>query len=330
MGNRLVVSALLILLPTVASTQETVKANGSILKPLIISAHRAGGRVFAPDNSEPNIEHAVAIGVNMIEIDLRPTADGHLVLWHDASAPRSTFFPGDTSQQRVVFHRLTMDDVNELRYTAVTGGREWKGLAVVDADTVIERYKNRLNFHLDVKSTPADRVLQLIAEHDIRDRVIVMSEDLEYIRTIKKADPGIICEWPQNTLGRHQVNGEWVFYSMDRQLEEYHRAMRALREVGGDMLCTKGLTAKKVGICHQYGIAVRPSVGNVQEGGGITFLRMGVDGILSDNPAAVMEAVQTVLGKGYLPGPGQSVAEIFGLPRGASKSRQSVLPARRP
>ena len=47
-------------------------------RPLLISAHRAGGRVFAPDNSLPNIEHAVDLGVPLVEVDLRPTADGGL------------------------------------------------------------------------------------------------------------------------------------------------------------------------------------------------------------------------------------------------------------
>ena len=294
-----------------------------ILKPLIISGHRAGGRVFAPDNSAPNIQHAAVVGLNLIEIDLRPTADGGLVLWHDSSSPRSTFFPGDTFGKRIVFNRMSVSEIGELRYAAAAGEREWKDLAIVDADTMIEQYKNRLNFHLDVKNTLADRVLKLIADHGIRDRVIVMSPNLDYIRTIKKADQKIICEWTNNTLGRHNVDGKWVYYPTDRQHAEYYRAMQSLRKAGGDMLCTKGLTTEKARICHQYGIAVRPSANNVKTGDGARFLHIGVDGILGDDPCAVTEAVRKIRGKDYVPLPGQTVAEIFASRRVRLKERPS-------
>ena len=36
-----------------------------------------------PENSLPAIEHSVKAGVEMIELDARPTSDGVLVLMHD-------------------------------------------------------------------------------------------------------------------------------------------------------------------------------------------------------------------------------------------------------
>jgi len=283
-----------------------------MLKPLVISAHRAGGRVYAPDNSAPNIEHAVSLGVNMIEVDLRQTKDGKLVLWHDYASPRAMFFPDDKSGQRVAIRSLLLAEVLKLRYSAVVRGREWRALGLVDADAMVERFKDRLNFHLDVKDTPAQRVLKLIADHGIEDRVIVMSKNLEYLRTVKGANPRLVVEWPQNTLGRYEKDGKWVFYPMERQIEEYHRAMKALRSIGGEMLCTKGLTPEKVRLCHEYGVAVRPSASHVLATSGERFLRMGVDGILGDNPRAVMECVKKILGEEFLPRQGVTVAEIFG------------------
>ena len=283
-----------------------------MLKPIMVSAHRAGGRVYAPDNSAPNIEHAVALGVNMVEIDLRMTKDDGLVLFHDYSTPRSFFFPQDTSNQRLTIRALTLDEIAKLRYCATVSKREWAGIGIVDADAMIARYRDRLNFHLDVKDTPAERVLRLIADHGIADRVIVMSKDLEYLRTIKRANPKLVVEWPQNTLGRYEKGGKWVFYPMERQLKEYHRAMKALRSIGGEMLCTKGLTPEKVRVCHEYGVAVRPSAGNVTTTSGERYLRMGVDGILGDNPAAVIECARKVLGEDHVPAQGTTVWQIFG------------------
>ena len=286
-----------------------------LLKPIVISAHRAGGRTYAPDNSMANIEHALASGVNMIEIDLRPTSDGGLVLWHDASSPRAMFFPDDVSGQRLAIRRLSLDEALRLRYGAVVGNRKWVDVGLVNAEAMIERYKDRLNFHLDVKETPAKRVLQLIASHGIEKRVIVMCKDLEYLRAIKRANPKLVVEWTQNTLGRYEKEGKWLFLPAPQQIEEYHKALRALSGIGGEMLCTKGLTAEKVQLCHRYGVAVRPSAGHVKAGDGKQFLQMGVDGILGDNPQAVMACVRETLGKDYVAPPGMTVAEIVGANR---------------
>ncbi len=50
-------------------------------RPLCI-AHR-GASDHAHDNSAEAFEHAVALGADWFEVDVRTTADGHLVAWHD-------------------------------------------------------------------------------------------------------------------------------------------------------------------------------------------------------------------------------------------------------
>jgi len=77
------------------------------------------------------------------------------------------------------------------------------------------------------------------------------------------------------------------------------------------MLCTKGLTLEKVRLCHEYGIAVRPSAGHVKATSGERFLRMGVDAILGDDPRAVIECARKVLGPDYAPRQGTTVSDIF-------------------
>lgn len=49
-------------------------------------AHR-GAPSVAPGNTRAAIVAALAIGIDLIEIDLHATADGHLVLWHDPTIP---------------------------------------------------------------------------------------------------------------------------------------------------------------------------------------------------------------------------------------------------
>ncbi|NOZ22056.1 MAG: glycerophosphodiester phosphodiesterase [Planctomycetes bacterium] len=276
-----------------------------ILKPLYISAHRGGGRVFAPDQSLPNVEHAMTLGVTAIEIDLRPTADGGIVLSHDDRLPKELFGRAD-----LILSRMPLAEITKLRYSATVGGRLWKDLGILTADEVVSKYKDRMNFQLHVK-VPVESVLELIRRHGIWDRAIVSSRDLDYLRQVKSADKRIVVEWANNTLGRYQEGKKWKPYPMPKQIELYHEAMKKLSAIGGEMLCTKLLTPEKIAICHEYGIAVRPSVMSVGLTDGARFIRMGCDGLLTDNPAKVLGGVEKCLGKDYLPKKGQSVYELM-------------------
>ena len=44
----------------------------------------------APENSIQAIQNCIDMGVDMVEIDIRKTKDGHLVLMHDRTIDRTT------------------------------------------------------------------------------------------------------------------------------------------------------------------------------------------------------------------------------------------------
>jgi len=54
-----------------------------------VSAHR-GGAEHRPENTLAAFRHCVALGVHQVELDLRRTRDGALVLIHDASVDRTS------------------------------------------------------------------------------------------------------------------------------------------------------------------------------------------------------------------------------------------------
>ena len=53
---------------------------------LLRIAHR-GAPTVAPGNTGAAIRAALDLGVDLVEVDLHATADGHLVLWHDPAIP---------------------------------------------------------------------------------------------------------------------------------------------------------------------------------------------------------------------------------------------------
>ncbi len=74
---------------------------------VLVAAHRGDWR-NAPENSLPAIENAIAMGVDIIEIDVRPTSDGRFVLMHDATLDRTTTGSGDVAAH-------TLAEVRQLR-----------------------------------------------------------------------------------------------------------------------------------------------------------------------------------------------------------------------
>ena len=66
---------------------------------MLVVAHR-GLHVTAPENSPAAVQAAVRAGCGRIEVDVRATGDGHLVLLHDATLGRTTSGSGALAEVR--------------------------------------------------------------------------------------------------------------------------------------------------------------------------------------------------------------------------------------
>ncbi|WP_250038232.1 glycerophosphodiester phosphodiesterase family protein [Paractinoplanes maris] len=83
--------------------------------PVMVVAHRGYWR-GAPENSLDAVTQAVAHGAQVVEIDIRRTRDGELVLMHDDSVDRTTDGRGRIAD-------LTLAEVKALRLRAGLGGK---------------------------------------------------------------------------------------------------------------------------------------------------------------------------------------------------------------
>ncbi len=69
--------------------------------PILISAHR-GNTGQAPENTLAAYKDALKVGVDYVEIDVRTTLDGKLVILHDATLNRTTNGEGPLKNKRIV------------------------------------------------------------------------------------------------------------------------------------------------------------------------------------------------------------------------------------
>lgn len=115
---------------------------------VLVVAHRGDWR-YAPENSIAAIEHSIALGVDVVELDLQLTKDSVLIVMHDATLNRTT-----TGKGRV--DEWTLDSVRTLKLRNGCGIRTKH--TVPTLEEVMLTAKDRVLVNLD----KADRYFNLV------------------------------------------------------------------------------------------------------------------------------------------------------------------------
>jgi glycerophosphoryl diester phosphodiesterase len=143
--------------------------------PLLIGHRGAAG--LAPENTIPSFrEAAERCAVDMIELDVRATADGQCVVIHDATVDRTTDGMGAVAG-------MTLRDLRRLdagcRFRDEAGGEPFaaRGLRVPTLDEVIETFPD-MRFTVEIKIGTVQHALRdTLRRHDAADRVVVAGMD---------------------------------------------------------------------------------------------------------------------------------------------------------
>lgn len=154
--------------------------------PLTI-AHR-GDPASAPENTMPAIEAALASGAEVLEIDLRMTADGHAVVFHDELLDRTTDGTGPLATR-------TLAELQALDAGGWYGSR-WAGTGIptfTEVLPVLQRSDARALLELKGLWT-AEALQPLIAgiyRYGVQDRVVLASFELETLLQLWREAPSL-------------------------------------------------------------------------------------------------------------------------------------------
>lgn len=149
--------------------------------PVAVIAHRAGAGV-APENTLAAIREAIRLKVDYVEIDVRATSDGALVIMHDSSVDRTTNGHGKVSE-------LTLAEVRSLRVANVFGPA-FDGQKVPTLDEALAACRGKVNVYLDHKDGDTGKVLAAVRKHRMERRVVVYN-GVDGVREWKRRAPGI-------------------------------------------------------------------------------------------------------------------------------------------
>jgi glycerophosphoryl diester phosphodiesterase len=151
-----------------------------------IAAHR-GASASRPENTISAFREAARLGAHQIELDIRATADGQLVVIHDATVDRTTSGRGLVSE-------LTLDQIRELDAGSWKGAR-FRGERVPTLVEALRAMPRNVWLNLHVKGEPsiAEAVARVVVEEDRIDQA-VLAVDAEGARLARQVHPELwIC-----------------------------------------------------------------------------------------------------------------------------------------
>ena len=271
-----------------------MSGGGWLSRRVLAYAHQGGARE-APSSTLYAFRAALAAGATALEMDVHATADGHLVVCHDATVDRTTNGSGAIAGMTLaevqaldnaywfVPGEIAATDRAPAEYRLRGRAPDDHELRVPTLGEVLEAFPGVI-INLDIKQTapavvPYEAALaDLLREHGRADDVIVASfNDLATARFSELA-PGIATS--PGTVG------VGVFISALRQGEAYDRGHHAALQVPPSFGPTVIVDEEFVAGAHAAGLAVH--VWTIDDADEMTRLvGLGVDGIMSDRPSVL-------------------------------------------
>jgi len=154
-------------------------------KSIHIAAHR-GAHLAYPENSIAAIEEAIRLGASVVELDVRATKDGVLVLMHDKTVNRTTSGEGEVGKH-------TYAEIQKMHLRGATDG-EMSNLFIPTLQEALRICKGKIIVDLDFKEERREFVAKtydLIAQEGMEDQVLFFLYDYKEMPGIYKRNPKI-------------------------------------------------------------------------------------------------------------------------------------------
>jgi len=240
--------------------------------PLVI-AHR-GSAAHAPENTLAAFVLAADQNADAIELDAKATRDGHVVVMHDPTVDRTTDGHGQVSD-------LTLAEIRKLDAGSNFDPR-FKGERVPLLEEVFDAVGQRvlINVELTNYTSRGDglelKAIDLIARHQIEERVILSSFNPFGLRKVKLNQPGLACG---------------LLYSADQPFYlRYGRPAFLIPHLEAHHPHYTQVTSAFVGRLHARGQKV--NTWTVNDAVAIRAAAVaGVDGLIGDDPILIRQVM---------------------------------------
>lgn len=175
-------------------------------------AHRANA-LGAPENSIAALENSITVGADMVEIDVQMTADGTVVVLHDADLMRVA---GDPRRIRDV----TYDDISDLLLITDQDLPEDK-IGIPTLQQYLSGSRDQIKLLIELKyygfyPELAEETIRVVRENQMEDQVLFMSLSMAAVQQVKEIAPYVAMGYTSaaaaGDLGRLPVDFLAIFH----------------------------------------------------------------------------------------------------------------------
>lgn len=183
-----IISLLAITAMSLASYAQSTKLDGLIANYknqdyVMVAAHRANHIVY-PENSAAAINESIRSGVDIVELDVRETKDGKLIIMHDRSIDRTTNGTGLVKDLDWKYLQTLNLKIND----SVTNEK------IPTLEEVFKLAKGKILIDLDFKSDSKQAVIntyKLIEKYQVEQQVIFYLYDYKRIPEVYALNPNV-------------------------------------------------------------------------------------------------------------------------------------------
>ncbi|HLL72088.1 MAG TPA: glycerophosphodiester phosphodiesterase [Pyrinomonadaceae bacterium] len=260
------------------ATTTAAAPDTTVARRTLVLAHRGGAGLW-PENTAHAFRQAVALGVDVLEMDLHATSDGALVVIHDGTVERTTNGTGRVNA-------LTLAELKKLdagyRWTN-DGGRTFpfrgKGITVPTLGEVLEEFPQTL-LNIDIKQAQPSLIksfCRALRESRATGRATVASFNAQVLAEFRRECPEV-----RTSASFDEVMALASDLQAGRDIAADKTRTR-LVQVPETAFGRAWLTAELVASAHRGGLEIHVWTVN-DEAAMRRLVALGVDGIVTDYP----------------------------------------------
>jgi glycerophosphoryl diester phosphodiesterase len=249
-------------------------------------AHR-GGAEIAPENTLDGFREGLQVGAGVLELDVHTTADGHVVVIHDATVDRTTNSTGTVREMALA--ELKRLDAG-YRFTRDEGGTfpyRGEGIRIPTLEEVYAKF-TEVPINVEIKGERPgieEAVWWIIEKAGAENRTLVVSESTLTIRRFREVSDGRVAT--------ASSSAELIFFyllsrlGLSRSVRPRYQALQGPETYHGLRIVTPGF----IRAAHRQGLRV--DIWTIDSEADMRrLLGYGVDGIMTDRPDVLAKLLE--------------------------------------
>ena len=157
-----------------------------------VIAHR-GASAYYPENTMISFEGAIAMGADMVELDVQLTRDGEVVVFHDEKLSRCTNSKGKISDYTFVeLQKLDAGSWFDKKY---------QGAKIPTLEEVLKLCRDKIAVNIEIKTEAVtekirdgieEKCLKIVGQNSMQEHIVFSSFDPRAIKHLKEIDSTVI------------------------------------------------------------------------------------------------------------------------------------------